>query len=131
MKSVCESLLGMMASVCRTSGCSRVELDELGHCPACRRCYERRRREVEALGEQFRRSHWALFAGLGEELAVRLAEHATGRAQIGCGLGAALGDMLAEARELAINRRIEATAPGVVAVARPWLRVYEGGGERG
>jgi hypothetical protein len=120
----------MMASVCRTNGCSAVELDELGYCPTCRGRYESRRREVEALGEQLRRSHWPVFAGLGEDLAARLAEHAAGRAQIGCGLGAALGDMLAEAREVAINRRIDALGPGIVAVARPRLRVYQGGGER-
>jgi len=107
-----------------------VGLDELGYCPSCRGRYERRRREVEALCKQVRRSHWALFAGLGEELAARLAEHAAGRAQIGCGLGAALGDMLAEAREVAINRRIEALGSGIVVVARPRLRVYQGGGER-
>lgn len=120
----------MMASVCRTNGCSAVELDELGYCPTCRGRYESRRREVEALCKQVRRSHWALFAGLGEELAARLAEHAAGRPQIGCGLAAALGDTLAEAHELAINRRIDAIAPGAVAVARPRLRVYQGGGER-
>jgi len=120
-----------MASVCRTSGCAAVELDELGYCPTCRARYESRLREVEAVGEQFRRVHWVLCAGLGEELAARLAAHAAGRAQIGCGLGAALGDMLAEARELAISRRIEALTPGMalVAVPRPRLRVYQGGGE--
>ncbi len=119
-----------MASVCRTAGCASVELDELGYCRACRRCYERRRREVAALGEQYRRAHWPLFAGLGEDLAVRLAAHVTGRAQIGCGVGAALCDMLAEAREVAINRRIETVRPGIVgvAVARPRLRAYHSGG---
>lgn len=132
VKSVGESLKGCMASVCRTAGCAGVELDELGYCAVCRGRYERHRREVDALGERYRRAHWPLFAGLGEELAARLAAHVTGRAQIGGGVGAALCDMLAEAREVAVNRRIETLAPGFAggAFARPRLRVYQGGGER-
>ena len=111
--------LTVMPSVCRTAGCSRPELDELGYCPACRARYDQRRRDTARVGERLRDRHWRLFAGLSDEQADQLAGHAagnllTGRPQIGW----AIGDMLAEARD----RAIAAMPP-----ARPRLRVIKGG----
>jgi hypothetical protein len=115
--------LTVMPSVCRTAGCPRVELDELGYCPACRARYDQRRRDTARVEQKLRVRHWRLFARLSDEQADQLAGHAAGNLLAGRPqIGWAIADMLAEARD---STALAAAAAGLP--PRPRLRVIEGG----
>jgi hypothetical protein len=111
-----------MTPICRTSGCTQSEVDELGYCEFCRQRYDADRDLMAVVGERVRLRYPWLFSALGKDQARALAAHAAGNTVIGrTAIWWAITDFVAEAREqdLARQARAHLTPPARRQGARP------------